>query len=86
MGTHEKTDVSEAEELSAKTPQPGADPDDAEQIAVEREERLDPDNRPEGAEVNNSERTFDAEKGLFTDSEGYDEAEKRFPPSGAQGA
>lgn len=75
----------EAEEESG-TRQPGADPEDAEQIAVEREERLDPANRPDGAEVNNSDRKFDAEKGLYTDSEGYDEAPKRFPAIGDQGA
>jgi hypothetical protein len=75
----------EAEEPSG-TAVPGADPEDAEQIAADREERLDPDNRPDGAEVDNTDRKFDAEKGLYTDSEGYEQAESRFPPSGAQGA
>ena len=41
----------------------------------EREKRLDPDNRPEGAEVDNTERTFDVDRGQFTDSEDYDESE-----------
>jgi hypothetical protein len=66
--------------------QPGADPADEEEIEAEREERLDPDNRPEDAEVDNTDRDFDAEKGLFTDSEGYEGAEERFPPMGEQGA
>ena len=35
------------------------------EIAEERERRLDPDNRPEGAEVDNTERTF--EDGEFKD-------------------
>lgn len=85
MGEHEKTDVTEAEGESGPTT-PGADPEDAEQIEADRQERLDPDNRPDGAEVDNTDRKFDAEKGLYTDSEGYDEAEKRFPPIGGQGA
>jgi hypothetical protein len=68
------------------TRQPGADPEDEREIEEERERRLDPDNRPENVEVDNSERDFDAEKGLFTDSEGYEEAEETFPPLGGQGA
>jgi len=36
--------------------------------------------------VDNTDREFDEEKGKFTDSEGYDEAEERFPPMGEQGA
>jgi hypothetical protein len=83
MGEHEKTDVTEAEDGVA---QPGADPDDAEEIEADRQERLDPDNRPDGAEVDNTDRQFDAEKGLFEDSEGYERAEERFPPMGEQGA
>ena len=38
-------------------------------------ERLDPDNRPDGAEVDNTDRTFDVDRGQFTDSEDYDESE-----------
>lgn len=66
--------------------QPGADPDDAEEIEADRQERLDPDNRPEDAEVDNTDREFDPEKGLYTDSEGYEQAEEKFPPIGGQGA
>jgi hypothetical protein len=75
----------EAEEANGTTT-PGADPEDAEEIEAEREERLDPENRPDHAEVDNSERDFDAEKGMFTDSEGYEQAEEKFPPLGEQGA
>jgi len=75
-----------AAHLGDLSQQPGADPDDAEEIEAERQERLDPDNRPEDAEVDNSDREFDAEKGMYTDSEGYEQAEERFPPLGEQGA
>jgi hypothetical protein len=43
--------------------------DKVEKIEKEREERLDPDNRPENAEVDNSDREFDTEHGEFTDSD-----------------
>jgi len=59
---------------------------DEEEVEAERAERLDPDNRPEDAEVDNSDREFDEEKGMFTDSPGYEEAEEKFPPMGGQGA
>ena len=41
-----------------------------EQAEIERarQERLDPDNRPENAEVDNTQRDFDAKHGHFTDS------------------
>jgi hypothetical protein len=42
---------------------------DQEQIEKERQERLDPDNRPENAEVDNSDRDFDPVKGEFADAE-----------------
>ena len=71
---------------TGETKQPGADPEDAEEIEQERQERLDPENRPEGVEVDNSEREFDPEKGMFKDSEGYEEAEAKFPGAGEQGA
>ncbi|WP_028637321.1 hypothetical protein [Nocardioides sp. URHA0032] len=64
-------------------------PDDAatdEEVEQERQERLGPENRPDEAEVDNTDREFDEEKGMFTDSEGYQEAEERFPPMGEQGA
>ena len=76
----------DAEPGVGSTRQPGADPEDKEEIEEERKERLDPDNRPDNVEVDNSERDFDVEKGMFTDSEGYEEAEEKFPPLGGQGA
>ncbi len=39
--------------------------DDAEQIEQERQERLDPENRPINAEVDNTQREFDPEAGEF---------------------
>lgn len=49
-----------------------------EQIEQERSERLDPDNRPDGAEVDNTDRTFDSEAGMFTDNPDYDEDDRPF--------
>lgn len=57
---------------------------EVEEIEAEREERLAPDNRPEGAEVDNTRREFDVEKAMFTDAEGYEQAEERFPPAEEQ--
>jgi hypothetical protein len=56
---------------------PKAEPDEQtkEEIEEERQRRLDPDNRPENAEVDNTTRTFDVERGQFEDSEDYDESE-----------
>jgi hypothetical protein len=68
------------------TRQPGADPEDQEEIEEERERRLDPENRPDGAEVDNTDREFDAKKGMFTDADGYEEADEKFPGLGEQGA
>jgi hypothetical protein len=55
-----------------------------EEIEAERQERLAEDNRPDGALVDNTERDFDPEKGMFTDSEGYEQAEEKFPPVSEQ--
>jgi hypothetical protein len=53
--------------------------DDESDIEEERKRRLDPENRPENAEVDNTQRTFDAEKGVFEDSP--DEAQLEGDPS-----
>lgn len=53
--------------------------EERERIEQERAERLSDESRPEGAEVDNSERDFDATKGMFTDSPGYEEAPAPFP-------
>lgn len=50
-----------------------------ERLEEERGQRLSEAERPDGAEVDNTDRDFDAAKGLFTDSPGYDEAPQRFP-------
>lgn len=39
------------------------------EIERTRQQRLDPENRPEGAEVDNTNREFDDTRGEFTDSE-----------------
>ena len=39
------------------------------EIEAERKERLDPDNRPENAEVDNTDRDFDTTAGQVTDHE-----------------
>jgi hypothetical protein len=44
------------------------------EIEQTREMRLDPENRPENAEVDNSDRSFDSQRGHFTDVEQYDES------------
>jgi hypothetical protein len=88
-GEHAADDAAEegdGEPALGSTRQPGADPEDEAEIEEERERRLDPENRPDGAQVDNSERDFDAEKGMFTDTEGYEEAEEKFPKLGEQGA
>lgn len=58
--------------------------DQVEEIERERQERLAGENRPDHVEVDNTQRDFDTEKGLFTDSPGYDEAPSRFPAPGAE--
>jgi len=52
--------------------------DEVEEIEEERTRRLDADNRPESAEVDNTQRTFDAGAGRFTDSDDYDESEQPY--------
>jgi hypothetical protein len=47
--------------------------DEREQIEKEREERLDPDNRPDNVEVDNTQRDFDVTTGSFEDHDLDDE-------------
>src|SRR3954449_2492558 len=56
---------------------PDKEPDDQtkKEIEEERQRRLDPANRPDAAEVDNTDRTFDTARGKFTDAEDYDENE-----------
>ena len=58
----------------------GFDGTPVDQILKEREERLAPENRPENSEVSNAGREFDDRKGMFTDEEGYEEAEEVYDP------
>ena len=51
---------------------------DQEHVLKEREERLDPENRPDNVEVDNTDRTFDPETGFFEDREEHDSAPKQF--------
>lgn len=57
---------------------PSKEPDEEtkQEIDAERDRRLDPENRPDGAEVDNTDRTFDSERGRFTDSEEYDKSDE----------
>lgn len=54
--------------MNAESPE---DVDDSllEQIESERKERLAPENRPDNAEVDNTQRTFNAETARFEDSD-----------------
>ena len=54
--------------MNAESPD-DVDKDLLEEIEAERQERLDPDNRPENAEVDNTQRTFIAEEARFEDSD-----------------
>ena len=68
------TDAGESTGADATDPNQYDSPDEAPQelldeIEQEREERLDPDNRPDGVEVDNTDRDFDSTTGQFTDHE-----------------
>lgn len=72
------TDTAESEERRTTAPEhdmsqydsPEEAPDDLlEEIEQERERRLDPDNRPDGAEIDNTDRDFDVARGRFEDSD-----------------
>ena len=62
-----------AEKTSSTETADGDDPElsqeQIQEIEAEREERLDPDNRPDNAEVDNTDRDFDTSTGQFTDHE-----------------
>lgn len=63
----------DADEVPAET---------VEGLEKERAERLADDNRPEGAEVDNTHRTFDSGSGMFTDNPDYDPASRPFAEPG----
>lgn len=60
---------------------PEVSDEEREQIEAERQHRLDPDNRPDNAEVDNTDREFDEVHGRFTDSEPPEEGEAEYDPS-----
>ena len=69
-----RTDADESTGADEMDPNQYDSPDEAPQelldeIEQEREERLDPDNRPDGVEVDNTDRDFDVEHGRFEDTE-----------------
>jgi hypothetical protein len=69
----------ERESGTAGLPDKDAVPDETiEEIERERAERLDPENRPDDAEVDNTQRTFDSGAGKFTDADDYDESDRPF--------
>jgi len=45
----------------------------AQEIEAERDKRLDPDNRPDNAQIDNSDRDFDVASGQFTDHDTDDD-------------
>jgi len=49
--------------------------EEKDRLEKERQERLDLDNRPETAEVDNTDRDFDVETGMFTDNPDHSDAE-----------
>jgi hypothetical protein len=57
------------ERLEGRDDEPDFDEVPEEELNKEREERLAPENRPDTAEVDNSQRTFNPETGLFEDSD-----------------
>lgn len=57
---------------------------EVQEIERERQERLASEARPDGAEIDNTHRTFDPTKGLFTDSPGYEKASAPFPDPAAE--
>ncbi len=74
MGKHETEERYDAVEGVAGTADPGKkfremeiSEEEKAEIEHTREQRLDPENRPENAEVDNTHRDFDADTGEFTD-------------------
>ncbi len=66
MNEHETPDGSATEREGAEDGEAVSE-SEAQEIAAEREERLDPENRPHHAEVDNTQRDFDEENGEFLD-------------------
>ena len=62
-------EVDTDERLEGRDDEEDFDEIPVEELEKERDERLAPENRPETAEVDNSQRTFNPETGLFEDSD-----------------
>ena len=54
------------------------DEDTKHEMEEERDRRLDPENRPDGAEIDNTDRDFDVDKGMFTDNEAYEKVDPEY--------
>jgi hypothetical protein len=68
-------------DTSTENDETGVSDEEAEQLEQERQERLDPENRPVNAEVDNTGREFDSEKEDFTYAAGEEPgAEERTTP------
>ena len=70
-------EVDTHERLTHKQEEPDFDEIPDEELEKEREERLDPENRPDNVEIDNSKRDFNPETGLFEDTDVEE------PPEGA---
>lgn len=71
MSNSSATDTSGDDERQRSHGLPSPDEvsqEELDEIEAERKRRLDPDNRPEMAEVDNTDREFDLEAGEFVDS------------------
>jgi hypothetical protein len=80
---HDDDAAAATERSTGGLPDPeDVEPDELDAIEREREERLAPENRPDGAEVDNTPRDFDTEAGMFTDRDDYDDSEKRYASDG----
>ena len=76
-GNKKSIEVDTDERLEGRDDEEDFDEIPVEELEKERDERLAPENRPETAEVDNSQRTFNPETGLFEDSDVEE------PPEGA---
>lgn len=78
MSDREPVDEEQDEERDENDETAQKEQPDQEQVLKEREERLDPENRPDNVEVDNTDRTFDPETGFFEDQDEHDSAPKQF--------
>ncbi len=78
-------EVDTNERLARKDEKPDFDTIPDEELEQERQQRLDPENRPDNVEVDNSARDFDPETGLFEDSDVEPPDGAPFKTEGAEG-